>query len=678
MSGRSTTLLVLGNEVRQLVRDRRALFAAVVLPALLYPLLFWSQGAIEESSREMLEAREVGVAVDFSALSEDAAGAARAAIAARTPIQVFDVDAGALAAFEADEARDLEPEPARVRRRAAVDDLLSGGGHVLVTGRPHREVLTRTKFRVYFDVKDDDSREAADRVEAALEEHETRLVRERRAALLSADPAAGLDLEPVDVATAKDASGAKLGRLLPLLALIVLLSGGSYAALAVFAGEREAGTLETLLVQPVPAASVVRGKYLAVLAAGLVTLAANLASAVACLQLGLGDFAGLDMNTAGGLDLARLASGVVYLPACALLCALLCLVCGRARTFRQGQVTILPILIVTALPTAVALQPQVEATPLLALVPFTGPALALRDALRGELALLPTAVMILSHIGWTMLLLSRLGTLLDAERVLAGGDDEGSTAQRRASSRHGLRWGFVAVLSLYVLGGELQRWDLKWGLVLTLWVVLPALAWLCARRARGASSTWSEFKLRPPQLSHVAGAALVVPGLAWVIAEWVLPLQMRLLPMPSSAGAGDALVNALETTSTPLLLFLFALSPGVGEELFFRGPLLSSLRRDLTPARAVAWQALFFAAAHASVYRLVPTGLLGLLLGAVTLRARSLWPAILLHAGYNAYQTADQLGRLPAPDHPAWSWAPWLAIPGLALLALPRRDAGAG
>ena len=89
---------------------------------------------------------------------------------------------------------------------------------------------------------------------------------------MSVDPARGLDLEAVDLARPGDTSGATLGRWLPLLAVMVLLSGGSYAALAVFAGEREAGTLETLLVQPVPAEQIALGKFLAVLSAGSLTL----------------------------------------------------------------------------------------------------------------------------------------------------------------------------------------------------------------------------------------------------------------------------------------------------------------------------------------------------------------------------------------------------------------------
>lgn len=674
MSQRHLWLTVFSSELLQLVRDRRALFAAIALPALLYPLVFWAQSTIEESSQEILEAREVLAVVDFSRMSEGDAADARAAVATRTPIQILDADASELLDFEDGDALTLDPELTRERRRAAMEGLLGKGGDALLTGTPDPDVQGRTLYRIYYDVKLDDAREAADRVEGALKELERRLTIERRDSLLPEDPAAGLDLELVDVASVVDTTGATLGQMLPLLALLVLLSGGSYAALAVFAGEREAGTLETLLVQPVPSSAVVQGKFAAVLLAGLVTLAANLASILACFQFGIGSLPGMVSTEGEGLGFLRLAGGLVYLPACALLCALLCLVCGRARTFRQGQVTILPVLIVTALPTAIVLQPQVEASVLLSVVPFAGSALALRDALRGELSLLPTLAMIVSHLVWTVLLLSRLGLVLDAERVLSADDDDGTSATRHASSRHGKRWGFTAVLLVYIVGSELQGWNFKVGLLLTLLVLLPLLAVGCAMRARRAPSRLGELRLGLPAPHHLLGAILLVPALVHAVTEWLLPLQMRLLPMPTTmSGAGTE--ELLTSMSTSTLLLLVAVAPALGEELFFRGALLSSLRRDLKPSHALAWQALFFAAAHASVYRILPTAMLGLLLGAIALRSRSIWPAVILHLGYNGLQVLTQLERLPMPDSAIWVWAPWLAPIGVALLCIRRAPA---
>lgn len=113
------------------------------------------------------------------------------------------------------------------------------------------------------------------------------------------------------------------------------------------------------------------------------------------------------------------------------------------------------------------------------------------------------------------------------------------------------------------------------------------------------------------------------------------------------------------------LLFVLAISPGICEELLFRGALLTAQRRDLSAAKVVLWQALLFGAAHASIYRFAPTAAVGALLACVALRARSVLPGMLLHAAYNGLLVAATLGGI------AWAASPWLALlglPGAALL----------
>jgi membrane protease YdiL (CAAX protease family) len=73
---------------------------------------------------------------------------------------------------------------------------------------------------------------------------------------------------------------------------------------------------------------------------------------------------------------------------------------------------------------------------------------------------------------------------------------------------------------------------------------------------------------------------------------------------------------------------------------------------------------------HASIYRLAPTTILGALLAALTLSTRSLWPAMALHAAYNAVLVLQGLAGRDG-DALVWlpEWSPWLAPIGLALCA---------
>jgi sodium transport system permease protein len=76
---------------------------------------------------------------------------------------------------------------------------------------------------------------------------------------------------------------------------------------------------------------------------------------------------------------------------------------------------------------------------------------------------------------------------------------------------------------------------------------------------------------------------------------------------------------------------VLALTPALCEETFFRGLMLSGLRR-WGPWAAIGTTALLFGLLHLSIYRLLPTFLLGLVLGYAVWRSRSLYCSILIHA----------------------------------------------
>ncbi len=677
----SSARLVLAAELRQLARDRRALFAAVLLPALLYPLVFWASKKLDTVGKETMAEREVTALLDLSGAvggpTGDVARRARLALAAAEPIVLEERDLAPL--LELAPTSDEEGVSPEARERGL--GMLGPEAHVLVSARPSPESAARTRFELWYDVQDDVAREALGRARRALRELGATLEVEARERLLGGDPGAGLSPRGIDVASAEDKSGAALGRWLPFLAIFVLISGGAYAALAVFAGEREAGTLETLLVQPVPHTSVALGKFLAVLFAGVVTVTVNLASLVTCAVTGIAELPGFE-GAGAPLPTERLiGAGLVLLGPSALLTALLCLVCGRARTFREGQMLLLPVTLAVILPTAIVLRPEASLGFVSALVPFAGSGLALREALEGDLTLALGALVLASHLGWTVLLLGRVAHSLDGERALRDGrGSEAGTLGARAA-RHAQLASFAVVMALYLVGGAVQRADLDVGLVVTFWALLPAAAVLIARLApRPEGALWTrELGLRLPRAAHVLGAVLTVPLLAGV-ANWWLPVQLELLPMPREALEAQGLMQLFADRPAWWLAFFFALSPGLWEELVFRGAILSSARRGLSAWRVVLWQGTWFALAHASVYRLAPTFVLGLLFSAIALRAGSIWPTVLAHTAYNGLLVLGANGSLPtwAADFAGLgSYQVVAAGVGLALLAFVQQRAGA-
>ncbi len=652
---------VLRTEFRSLLRDRRAIFTAFVLPILLYPFLFLGQGKLKDLAEESLDEKEVGIVLDLSEAPEKSAARLLELLEEEVPIVLRELEPGSFTAIEG--AVQEGTEEAWQREGELVIDLLEPEGDLLLYAVPDPEAPRRTLYRLHFDGAATDPQEARDRVRNALRTLEREERAERIGELLGDDPAAGLEVESRDLASDEDLGGAFLGRILPLIAVLVLLSGGSYAALAAFAGERESGTLETLLVQPVSGAVLVWGKFFAVLVVGLVTLALNLGSLLASFAMGLGDWSGLDGDATGPGVARVLTAGVIFVPVCVLLCALLCTICGRARSFREGQHYVLPLSLGCMVPCVLATQPTVELDLFLACLPLAGPALAFRDAMVGKLSTGPGIFAFVSTGVYAVLALRYLGSLLDGEKVLAGRSTAAENAQRRVQSRKALAWGFTGVLGVYLVGGLIQSWHMAWGLAATLWLLLPFLAFysVSGTARRAGESIPHALGLRMPSPLHLVGAALLAPALARLAAAWI-GWQQKVLPLPSSM-TDSALLPEEITSLSPLMLFLLmAFSPGICEELFFRGAVLSGLRRDFAVWKVALWQALLFGAVHASIYRFAPTAMLGALLAIVTLRSRSLFPAIVLHTLYN--------GILVVWSGESWFeawWVPWLVVPGLGL-----------
>lgn len=672
--------LVFTCELQGFLRDRRALISAVVLPVVLYPLLFFANSWLEKVGRETMAARQVTLGIDLTGAEDELAQSVRRRLAEELPIELVDVDAASLR--ELSEGLHQGRPEAELEEKHLGRELLDVGFDAIVSCVPHPVLAGRVGFRVHYDGSRDLSNEAQERAERALDDLAAREAQRRRASVLGdADPGLGLDAERVDVATAEKTSGAALGKMLPLVAVLVILSGGAYGALAAFAGEREARTLETLLVQPVPAAAVVHGKFMAVLALALAALVSNALSLVGSVLSGLGRLPGMQALDARGLslevlgpELARLGLGaLMFLPAALLLCALLCWLSARARSFREGQQAIFPLTLIAALPAAAVGAADVDLAWGTALVPLLGNALCLRDAVAGRLAAGPAALAFGAGLAWAALVLRRMAGLLDAERDLQGDEHEREQNLRRTQSSRALAWGFAAALALYAVGGWLQSRSPLWGLAATLWVLAPLLAWLAARgTARRARATLGQvLSLRRPSAWHVVGALCLAPTLAWLMRQWV-PLQQRLLPMPSTHMGPDSPFAAVLDQPAWVLFLVLALSPAIGEELLFRGALQGGLRRDLSAGRTSLWQGLLFGLAHASLWRFVPTAVLGAVLSLITSRSGSLFPAVALHLAYNAV--------IVLGDGRAWVQDPrWLALApvGLLLLRLPPRPRGA-
>jgi sodium transport system permease protein len=190
--------------------------------------------------------------------------------------------------------------------------------------------------------------------------------------------------------------------------------------------------------------------------------------------------------------------------------------------------------------------------------------------------------------------------------------------------------------------------------------------------------------LRRPSARALA-AALVV-ALAGIPLGWAIGwAQLQYLHVPKELfGALETLVTATSLPRFLWLLLLVAVTPAVCEEVVFRGVLFQGLTREERMWHAVLASALVFGAFHLSgetAIRFLPTAWIGVLMGIVVWRTRSIFCSMLMHFVNNGLAVVvvsrPEVRHLVMSDAGEPNW--WLvALAPLALAAgvwlLPRRD----
>ena len=265
-----------------------------------------------------------------------------------------------------------------------------------------------------------------------------------------------------------------------------------------------------------------------------------------------------------------------------------------------------------------------------------------------------------------------LGVALVLTSTVAAGLFVSAGGRQGAMARHQRGDFVVEVLAIWLLlvpvyvglGGVLQEIQLELGITVSQLglLLLPSVMFTRLWRL----SPREVLGLRAVPTRQVVGAVCLGLGM-WAPIGLYLTGQELIFPMP------EALTAMFEDQILPdtageliLAVAVFALVPALAEETLFRGLLLPLSVPRLGKWGAILMTATLFGVTHLSPQRIVPTALLGILLGWVRLETGSLLPAVLLHLTHNTVLLAagSQLEELDAA-----AGAPWVggALCSLAL-----------
>jgi sodium transport system permease protein len=265
----------------------------------------------------------------------------------------------------------------------------------------------------------------ADRLQRFFREFSDRTIREQLEARQLPDSLMHpFNIVQQNVAPPEKVGGAILGGLVPYFVILLCLTGAMYPAMDLTAGEKERGTIETILCSPVSRTHLVLGKFLMVLTASLATGVLAITSMAVSFREGKSILLGLTDGTAdAGLQITITGKAVVsvffvVLPLAVFFSAALLALSLFAKSFKEAQSYISPLMIVFGLPAIAALLPGVELSPTLALVPVLNTSLVSKEIITGIYRWDLIALIFLSSSAYAAVALAIAVKLFQREDVL--------------------------------------------------------------------------------------------------------------------------------------------------------------------------------------------------------------------------------------------------------------------
>jgi len=344
------------------IRDKRTIIAMIIIPLIFYPLLFAGIGYFskigsikseEANSKIMIYGAEF--APQLVTHLQDSEKIEILTIKDDSPFKLQNGDIQAALVIPSDFKYKIEQ------------------------GGPGKLILK-------YDTTEAKSRIAKQRINQVIEKYKGEILLQRLSRLdLKEEFLTPLILQEENIATAEKITGSFLAVLLPYLIIILIFAGAMHTAVDITAGEKERGTIATLLVSQISRLEIVLGKCFAVMLISFTSMVLGL------LGLTLAFLSGASI--AGGIEGVNFGISIntifllflVLFPLVGLASAILVMVGIFARNIREASSYITPIYMLTVLLGIVSVSQGMELTGKMFLVPVLNSSFVFKELLMGKI-----------------------------------------------------------------------------------------------------------------------------------------------------------------------------------------------------------------------------------------------------------------------------------------------------
>lgn len=344
------------------LRDKRTLIVMIVVPLLLFPVVFSLVNNIQQSSMQEAQSRTINLGVMDQQASDD----------------LFDF----IRKHESVKLVTLNSRDS-IQKLIKQDSLHAA----LILSDTYEQNLQGMKTAVidfYFESTEEG---IEGRMLELIRSYEDGLMQMRLEEIqVSPSVVNPIDINQKDMATLQEKIGKFAGGLMPYVFIIFCFIGAMYPAIDLFTGEKERMTIETILTTPVKRIQILTGKMMVVVVTGIFS---------ALLAI-VGLFAGLNFVEALPAELLDVAGDILQvefillllsmlIPLTIFFAGILIPIAIYAKSFKEAQSIITPINIVVILPAIIGMLPGVELSLQTAFIPVVNIAMATKEIIAGTI-----------------------------------------------------------------------------------------------------------------------------------------------------------------------------------------------------------------------------------------------------------------------------------------------------